>query len=245
MMKVEKIKTKKYTLVNGDCLNYLSKIPDNSVDLILTDPPYNIARYSTGNIDLPGRSALNNDLGEWDLKEIDPLGMVEDFKRILKPDGNIFVFTSYNQIGKWHSAFDSEFDTFQFFIWHKTNPAPKIFKNGFLNSCEMIVCMWNKGHKWNFSTQNEMHNFFESPICMRPERLSDPKHPAQKPVKLLEHIIKIASNEGDVVFDPFMGVGSAGVAALKNRRKYIGIEIEKSYFEAAVKRIDGVEKKND
>lgn len=75
---------------------------------------------------------------------------------------------------------------------------------------------------------------------MRPERLSNPKHPAQKPVKLLEHIIKIASNEGDIVFDPFMGVGSAGVAALKNKRKYIGIEIEKNYFEAAVKRMDGV-----
>ncbi len=238
MIKVEKIKAKRYTLVNGDCLNYLSQIPDNSIDLILTDPPYNIAQYSTGNIDLPGRTALNNDLGEWDLAEIDPFAMLDDFKRILKPDGNIFVFTSYNLIGKWHAAFDSEFDTFQFFVWHKTNPAPKIYKNGFLNSCEMIACMWNKGHKWNFTTQNEMHNFFQSPICMRPERLSNPKHPAQKPVALLEHIIKIASNEGDVVFDPFMGVGSAGVAALKNGRKYIGIEIEKPYFEAAVKRID-------
>ena len=91
-------------------------------------------------------------------------------------------------LGKWHEAFDSEFDTFQFFIWHKTNPAPKIFRNGFLNSFEMIACMWNKGHKWNFSNQHDMHNFFESPICMKPERLSDPKHPAQKPVKLPEHI---------------------------------------------------------
>ncbi len=237
MFKIEKIKSKKYTLVNGDCLNYLKQIPDNSVDLILTDPPYNIAQYSTGNINLPGRTALNNDLGEWDLREIDPFALLPDFKRIIKSDGNIFVFTSYNLIGKWHEAFDSEFDTFQFFIWHKTNPAPKIYKNGFLNSCEMIACMWNKGHKWNFSTQNEMHNFFQSPICMRPERLSEPKHPAQKPVKLLEHIIKIASDEKDVILDPFMGVGSTGVAALKNNRKFIGIEIEKDYFCAAEKRI--------
>ena len=102
----------------------------------------------------------------------------------------------------------------------------------------MIICMWNKGHKWNFGKQNEMHNFFESPICMRPERLSNPKHPAQKPVKLLEHILKIASNEGDVIFDPFMGVGSTGVAALKNNRKFIGCEIEKEYFDAALERID-------
>lgn len=245
MYKVEKIKSKKYTVVNGDCMDYLSQIPDHSVDLILTDPPYNIAQYSTGNIDLPGRSALNNDLADWDLNPIDPSALVADFKRIIKPDGNIFVFTSYNLIGKWHEAFDSEFDTFQFFVWHKTNPAPKIFKNGFLNSCEMIACMWNKGHKWNFSNQNEMHNFFESPICMRPERLSDPKHPTQKPVKLLEHIIKIASNEKDVILDLFMGVGSTGVAALKNNRKFIGIEIEKDYFYAAERRISEYEQKNN
>lgn len=245
MFKVEKIKSNKYTIVNGDCMDYLSKIPDHSVDLILTDPPYNIAQYSTGNINLPGRTALNNDLAEWDLNPIEPSSLVADFKRIIKPDGNIFVFTSYNLIGKWHEAFDNEFDTFQFFVWHKTNPAPKIFKNGFLNSCEMIACMWNKGHKWNFINQKEMHNFFESPICMRPERLSEPKHPAQKPVKLLEHIIKIASDEKDVIFDPFMGVGSTGVAALKNNRKFIGIEIEKDYFDAAERRISEYEQKNN
>lgn len=236
--KSEKIMADDYTLIRGDCFDHLGAVPDGSVDLILTDPPYNIAKYSTGNIPLPGRSALNNDIGEWDLKPIEPAALLGDFKRILKPTGNIFVFTSYNMIGQWHAAFDSEFDTFQFFIWHKTNPAPKIYKNGFLNSCEMIVCMWNKGHKWNFTTQNEMHNFFECPICMRPERLSDPKHPAQKPVKLLEHIIKIASDEGDTVLDPFMGVGSTGVAALKNGRKFTGCEIDKKYFDAAAKRID-------
>lgn len=245
MHTIEKIKTQKYTVVNGNCFDYLSQIPDNSIDLILTDPPYNIAQYSTGNIDLPGRSALNNDLAEWDLTPINPSDLLTDFKRIIKPDGNIFVFTSYNLIGKWHEAFDSEFDTFQFFVWHKTNPAPKIFKNGFLNSCEMIACMWNKGHRWNFSNQRDMHNFFESPICMKPERLSDPKHPAQKPVKLLEHIISIASNENDVVFDPFMGVGSAGVAALKNNRKFIGFEIEQDYFAAAERRLSEYVKKDN
>ena len=175
---------RQYSIVNDDCRNRLCKLHDNSIDLILTDPPYNIAKYSTGNIALPGREALNNDIASWDMVDIDPREFIDEFKRILKPDGNIFIFTSYNLIGKWHEVFDKEFDTFQFFIWHKTNPAPKIFKNGFLNSCEMIICMWNKGHKWNFSNQNEMHNFFESPICMRPERLSEPKHPAQKPQSL-------------------------------------------------------------
>ena len=224
-------------LRNVDCLDLLCKIPNASVDLILTDPPYNIAKYSTGNIPLPNRTPVNNDLAEWDKKEIHPGDFVKDFKRILKPDGNIFIFTSYNLIGKWHECFDSEFDTFQFFIWHKINPMPKIYKNGFLNSCEMIVCLWNKGHKWNFLSQGEMHNFFECSICMGAERLKNPKHPSQKPLKLLRHLITIASNEGDIVFDPFMGVGSTGVAAKELKRRFIGFEIDSVYFEAAKKRI--------
>ena len=212
-------------------------IPDKCIDLILTDPPYNIAQYSTGNIPLPGRDALNNDIADWDTIPLNPEALLEDFLRILKPDGNIFVFTSYNMLGKWHEVFDKEFDTFQFFIWHKTNPAPKIYKNGFLNSCEMVICLWNKGHKWNFSNQKEMHNFYECPICMPPERLKDPKHPAQKPIRLLKHLISISTNPGDIVFDPFMGVGSSGVAAKELGREFIGCEIDKAYYDAACKRV--------
>ena len=227
----------KYMLFNVDCLDYMKQIADKSIDLILTDPPYNIAKYSTGNITLPNRSAVNNDLEKWDLQEIKPLDFIKDFKRILKPDGNIFIFTSYNLLGKWHEAFDKEFDTFQYFIWHKTNPIPKIYKNGFLNSCEMIVCLWNKKHKWNFSVQNEMHNYFECPICMGKERLKSPKHPCQKPLKLLRHLITIASDENDLVFDPFMGVGSTGVAAKELNRNFIGCEIDTAYYNAANNRI--------
>ena len=226
-----------YRLVHQDCLTYMKVIPDKCIDLILTDPPYNIAQYSTGNIPLPGRDALNNDIAAWDSIPLNPEALLEDFLRILKPDGNIFVFTSYNMLGKWHEVFDKEFDTFQFFIWHKTNPAPKIYKNGFLNSCEMVICLWNKGHKWNFSNQKEMHNFYECPICMPPERLKNPKHPAQKPVRLLKHLISISTNPGDIVFDPFMGVGSSGVAAKELGREYIGCEIDKAYYDAACKRV--------
>ena len=82
-----------------------------------------------------------------------------------------------------------------------------------------------------------MHNFIESPICMGKERIKEPKHPTQKPISVLEHIIKIASNENDIVFDPFMGVGSTGNAALNLGRRFIGIELEKEYYEATVKRL--------
>ena len=231
---------KKYELFNADSFEQLKKFPDKSIDFILTDPPYNLRQYSTGNIKFNWRADINNDLAEWD-KNFDPADIKEEFIRILKPTGNIFAFCSYNLIGRWHEIFDPVFDTFQFFVWHKTNPVPKFRKAGFLNSCELIVCMWNKGHTWNFSKQNEMHNFFESPICMGPERLKNPKHPTQKPVNLLKHLIKIASNPGDIILDPFMGVGSTGVAALEMDRKFIGIEIDKEYFEAAKKRIEQVQ----
>lgn len=228
----------KKCILKGDSRDIIKRIPDNSIDFILTDPPYNLGKHSTGNIPLLGRSAMNNDIGEWDLVDFNPEEWADEFIRILKPTGNLFIFTSYNQLGRWYNCLDQRFDTSNFMIWHKTNPAPKIYKAGFLNSCEMIFTCWNKQHTWNFISQKEMHNFVESPICMRPERLSNPKHPAQKPVSILKKMIKIASNENDIIFDPFMGVGSIGVAALELERRFIGIELNADFFDAAKKRID-------
>ncbi len=226
--------------INADSRDIIKRIPDNSIDLILTDPPYNLGKHSTGNIPLPGRSDINNDIAQWDMVEFNPEEWADEFIRVLKPTGNLFIFTSYNQLGRWYACLDHKFDTTNFMIWHKTNPAPKIFKAGFLNSCEMIFTCWNKQHTWNFSSQKEMHNFIESPICMRPERLSNPKHPSQKPVSILKRMIEIASNQGDIVFDPFMGVGSVGVAALELGRRFIGIEIDRIYCQAACGRINSL-----
>ena len=130
-------------IINDDCIKYLSKMESNSVDLILTDPPYEISKYSTGDIHLPNRKKLNNHKADWD-KVFNPAKYASELIRVLKNDGNMFIFTSYNLIGKWHELLDTEFDTFQYFVWHKTNPPPKIYRNGFLNSCELIICLWNK-----------------------------------------------------------------------------------------------------
>ncbi len=231
------MKTENYSIVNGDCFELIKELKTNSIDLILTDPPYNLAKHSTGNIKFDWREDINNDIADWDKRELKPENIVDEFVRVLKPNGNLFVFCSYNLIGKWYDALDHKFDATNFFVWHKTNPVPKFFKNGFLNSCELMLCCWNKKHKWNFSNQKEMHNFFETSVCSSPERLKNPKHPAQKPIKLLKHIIEIASDESDVVFDPFMGVASTGVGALQLKRKFVGIELEKKYFEASKKRL--------
>jgi site-specific DNA-methyltransferase (adenine-specific)/modification methylase len=224
----------------GDSREVIRQIPPASVDLLLTDPPYNLSPYSTGNMKFDWRKEINNDLAQWDQEDFRPAEWLAEFKRVLKPTGNIFAFCTYNLLGKWHEAFDPEFDTFQFMVWHKTNPTPKVRRAGFLNSCELIVCMWNKGHTWNFTTQKDMHNFIEAPICMGGERVKKPVHPTQKPLKVLEHIIRLASNPGDTVLDPFMGVGSTGVASLRLGRKFIGIEIDQGYFDAAKKRLAAV-----
>lgn len=122
------------------------------------------------------------------------------------PKGNIFIFTSYSLLGKWHEAFDKEFKTFQIFVWHKTTPTESVYKNSFLNSCELAVCLWKKHHTWNSLSQKEIHNFFECPSCRYPEKISSPNHLTQKPLALIEHLIKIASNPNEIVLDPFMGV---------------------------------------
>jgi site-specific DNA-methyltransferase (adenine-specific)/modification methylase len=230
-----------YKTIKGDAFFHIKDIPSESVDLVLTDPPYNLSPYSTGNMKFSWRKDINNDLAKWDEKQFNPCDWLGEFKRILKPTGNIFAFCSYNLMGKWHEVFDPEFDTFQFFVWHKKNPVPKFRKAGFLNSCELIICVWNKGHTWNFAKQNEMHNFLETPICMGNERVKNPTHPTQKPVKVLRHLIKIASNPGDLVFDPFMGVGSTGVAAVEMGRKFLGVEVDEKYFQAAEKRLETIQ----
>ena len=188
---------------------------------------------------------MNNDVADWDMVDFNPEEWADEFIRILKPTGNLFIFTSYNQLGRWYNCLDHRFDTSNFMVWHKTNPAPKIFKAGFLNSCEMVFTCWNKKHTWNFISQREMHNFIESPICMHPERLSNPKHPAQKPVAILKKMIEIATNKNDIVFDPFMGVGSTGVAAIELERRFIGVELDEEYFEAANDRINRALNKTD
>lgn len=227
-----------YELVWADSRQQIKQVPDHSVDLLLTDPPYNLGRYSTGNITPSWRKPLNNDIASWDHPPFVPAAWREDFLRVLKPTGNLFVFTSYNLLGRWHQAFDPVFDTFQFVVWHKTNPPPKLRRAGFLNRCELICCMWNQGHTWNFTRQREMHNFIESPICMGKERVRNPFHPTQKPVAVLRRLIELASHPGDLVFDPFMGVASVGVASLQLHRRFLGIEQDEHYFQAATKRLE-------
>jgi DNA modification methylase len=221
----------------GDARELLRRIPDGSVDLVCTDPPYNLAGYSTGNIAPGWRAPFNNDVASWDEVEFEPAAWLDEIRRVLAPTGNLFAFTSYNMLGRWHDAYDPAFDTFQIVVWHKTNPPPKLRRAGFLNSCELIIAAWDKGHTWNFGRQRDMHNFIEAPICMGAERVKEPRHPTQKPVAVLRRLIEWGSNAGDLVLDPFAGVGSTGAAAAALGRRFVGMEIDPAYADAARRRL--------
>lgn len=225
----------------SDALELLASLPSGSVDMILTDPPYNLAPYSRGNIKMSWRKDFNNDLAEWDQVPFEPEAVVSEFGRVLSSTGNIASFTSYNMLGKWHQTFDPVYDTFQFMVWHKTNPAPKLRRAGFLNSCELIVWCWNKGHVWNFDNQRDMHNHIEAPVCAGKERLKDPKHPTQKPLRVLRRLVELGSDRGGLIVDPFMGVGSTGVAALEMGRRFVGCDIDDNYVAAAKDRLSAVQ----
>ena len=230
---------KPYFIYNDDCLSVLRKIPDASVDLILADPPYNVTS-NAAEIKFKTRSNIGmTNAKDWDTSIYDPAIILYEIKRILKPTGNCFFFTSHSLYGRYYELFYPHFDKTGVFVWHKTNPSPQIRRSDFLSSTELLFTCWNKGHTWNFGKQNEMHNFFESGICSGKERLKgEDKHIAQKPVKLLEHIIKIASNPGDVVLDMYMGVGSTGVACIHLDRCFLGVEIDKKHFKNAEKRLE-------
>lgn len=229
-----------WTVWTGDGRDLLTHLPVGAADAIVTDPPYNLAGYSRGNLAPGWRAPFNNDVADWDDVVFDPAEWAEPLRRALAPHGTLFAFCSYNLLGRWHEVFDPLFDTFQLVVWHKTNPPPKLRRAGFLNSCELIVVCWNRGHRWHFTTQRDMHNFIEAPICQGAERWRDPVHPTQKPVRVLRRLIELCTDPGDLVVDPFMGVGSTGVAALELGRRFVGADVDPDYVRAAAARLDAV-----
>jgi len=218
-----------------DCLEYLKTIPDNFVDLIVTDPPYNVSQKN--NIK-HGSLNVTKNFGDWDFG-FDPIPVLKELKRVLKPTGQIYVFCATKQIPIYMNVFENEWFFRNLLVWNKTNPAPRISKTNFLFANEYLLYAINeKGmptkSTFNFNKQNEMHNIFITSTLQGKERLKgdDRKaiHPTQKPLSILKRLIEISSNEGDIVLDPFMGVGSTAVACKKLGRNFIGCELSEEYY---------------
>jgi site-specific DNA-methyltransferase (adenine-specific)/modification methylase len=230
-------------IANQDCIEYLKTLQDNSVDLVVTDPPYNVSQK--GNIKFKDLNIVKN-FGEWDF-DFDPEPVMKEIKRVLKPNGQIFVFCSTEQIPQYMAIFKRNWFFRNLIVWYKTNPAPRLSKTNFVFANEYIIYAINDptvkpgGVTFNFLGQKEMHNTIITSALQGRERLRDENHkalhPTQKPLSILKKLILIASKEGDVVLDPFMGIGSTAVACKETGRKYVGCEIDKDYFIQTISRL--------
>lgn len=210
----------------GDAYELLPKMP--VADLILTDPPYNISRDNNFKT-MSNRQGL--DFGEWD-KGFDALSWLELAVDRLSKNGSIIVFCSVRRISyiieKLESLGLNYKDTIR---WIKPNPMPRNRDRRYVVDAEYAV--WCARGKWTF---NRLSDKYDRPeiVCATPgKRL----HPTQKPVQLMENIIRRHSNPGDTVLDPFMGSGTTGVAAMKLGRKFYGIEKDAKFFGVAQDRM--------
>ena len=222
----------------GDCLELMKDIPEESIDLILTDIPYNISRESNFFTMNTSRNRVGLDFGEWDK------GFNENQLKVLqdklKKGGSIVVFHAREQFSTLQEVFDklTYKDTI---VWKKTNPMPRNRDRRYIVNIEHASWYVKPGDKWTFNRQND--NYYQCVLEYPSESGGAHKryHPTQKPQALLEELLKRHSNPGDVVLDPYMGGGSTCVACVNTGRHYIGFEKEPEYFDAACARLDEVE----
>jgi DNA modification methylase len=221
-------------LYNEDCIEVLKRIPDKSVDMILTDPPYEFENHGGGKSELANRNLCSNteDFVGFMSSGFNMDSVFIEFLRVCKIP-NIYIFCSNAQISKTMSFFEQRDLPTTLLVWNKTNPIP--FCNGkYLSDLEFIVYVHDKGATFNNDTPFEYkRKLYSSATVSKKNRL----HTAQKPIELLTQYIKLSSHENNTILDCFMGSGSTGVVCIKNNRNFIGIEIDKNYFNVAKERI--------
>lgn len=221
-------------LMQGDCLERMKEIPDGSVGMVLTDPPYNIARKN--NFHTMGRAGI--DFGEWD-KGFDLFSYMEEIPRVLHKDGSIVIFNAWKNLGDIARFGESLGLVVKDMLrWEKSNPMPRNRDRRYIVDYECAVWMTMPKAKWVFNKQSETYDrpLFKGPLTSKSEKTG---HTTQKPVYLMEKLLKIHSNEGQTVLDPFMGSGTTGVACKNLNRNFIGIELDEEYFKIAKQRIEG------
>ncbi len=226
----------------GDCIKILRDIPNNSVDMIFADPPYNLS--GKGYITCRNGKKTICDKGNWDIiNDIYSFNKqwLSECKRILSDEGTIWISgTLHNHPSIGVLLKELGFWIINDIIWFKPNAPPQLQPNRLAPSTELIW-LASKSKKYYFNYQKakrlnggkQMRNLWTL-TAKRHKTI----HPTEKPEDLLERILLLGSNEGDTVFDPFMGSGTTGVIAKRLNRNFLGIEIDKSYFKIAQKRID-------
>lgn len=230
------IKTDRCGLYQGDCLEIMDKLIKDriEVDCILTDPPYNISRKN--NFKTMGRAGI--DFGEWD-KNFDLTSWIKICEPLLKKGGNIIIFNSWKNMSYIVKALEeNNFEIKDLIRWKKTNPMPRNRDRRFITDYEFAIWAVKRGAKWTF---NRLNDTYERPeiICgvtSKKEKLGK-GHPTQKPIEVIEWLINRLTNINDLILDPFMGSGTTGVACMNTNRRFIGIELDKDYFNMTKERI--------
>lgn len=231
-------------LYNQDCVTVMRQIGADSVDLILTDPPYNLGNFmQRRNANLQNMRKNFFASAGWDNLEFEEwLNLMDDFfkesARVVKKGSSMIIFmalTKAETIIRLAEQYGFYYKTTG--IWHKTNPMPRNMNLHFVNSTEAWVYFTYKKRTGTFNNDGAiLHDFVETPVTPNSERKYG-KHPTQKPEKLIQHFVKILSNENDRILDPFMGSGTTGVVAQRMGRNFTGIELNEKYFKIAQKRI--------
>jgi modification methylase len=239
----------------GDCLELLRELPERSVDLVFADPPYNL--QLSGELRRPNDSIVDAVDDPWDrftsFRAYDQFtqAWLTQVRRVLKDDGTLWVIGSYHNIFRIGSKLqDLGFWILNDVIWRKTNPMPNFRGRRFTNAHETLV--WcaksaeQKRYTFNYEAMKALNDDLQMrsdwllPICSGAERLKvdgRKAHSTQKPEALLFRVLLAASNEGDVVLDPFFGSGTTGAVARRLGRHFIGIEREAGYVALARRRI--------
>ena len=246
----------------GDCIKLMEGLPEGSVDMIFADPPYNL--QLEGDLVRPNNTKVDAVDDHWDqfasFKAYDEFTAkwMKAARRLLKPDGSIWVIGSYHNIFRVGSLMqDLGFWMLNDVVWLKTNPMPNFRGRRFTNAHETLI--WaardkEARYRFNYESMKALNDDFQMrsdwtlPLCTGQERLKkDGKkaHPTQKPESLLYRVMLSSSEVGDVVLDPFFGSGTTGAVAKALGRHFIGLEREDEYAELARDRIKKVKQVKD
>lgn len=224
-------------LLLGDSLELLKKIPDSSIDLIATDPPYLVSTVGGGSIN----KVKKLDKSLQDLKTVDITQgydielFGEEFIRVMK-DINIYFWCNKAQIPDYLKFYVEKHKCkFDILCWHKTNALPT-YSNKYLSDTEYLLYFRKGKGKCFPQSYEDAKTFYIAPINHKDKKLYG--HPTIKPLDITEKIIRNSSQEGQLVLDPFMGSGTTGVACINTGRNFIGMELDEGYFNIAKQRIN-------
>lgn len=241
-------------IITGDCLEEMAKLPDESVDLVFADPPYNL--QLGGDLSRPDGSRVDAVTDEWDhfdsFADYDRFtrAWLKEARRILKRDGALWVIGTYHNIFRVGAALqDLGYWMMNDIIWRKANPMPNFRGTRFTNAHETLIWATKSPRSratFNYRTMKalnedlQMRSDWVLPICSGAERVKVDgvkAHSTQKPEALLHRVILSTTEEGDVILDPFFGSGTTGAVAKRLGRHFIGIEREAHYVKIATDRI--------